>query len=126
MPSLSPESLEVLTDRYGPVEMEFTIKQTPKGGAPEDIKEQWIGVSLPLREANLAELIEGGQTRYLDLLTNYMKDNEQPVGIVGLEAVHALREAERDEAANFWAPYAAGLFVFRAFEGTLQKLELDK
>ncbi len=41
--------LIVILDRIAPVIGTYTIVRTPKGNAPEAIREHWIGVSLPVR-----------------------------------------------------------------------------
>jgi hypothetical protein len=113
MPNLSEQTLSALDEVYGPVVLNFTIKQTPVSGAPDHIKEQWVGIALPVRKENIARLT----TRYLDLLTGEFQENEGPVPVPGLEAVHALEEAGKAEAAQYWLPVRLGLFIFRAYEG---------
>jgi hypothetical protein len=118
MPKLPGEILNSLENVYGPVALNFVLTQTPQGGAPDDIKEAWIGVKLPVREGNLGGLA----VRYVDLLTGELKNNDSPVPIAGIEAVHALAEAGQEAAAEFWIPYQLGLFTFRAYEGDFQAL----
>lgn len=36
-------------DRIAPVRAFFDITSTPRGFAPEDIRQQWVGVTLPMR-----------------------------------------------------------------------------
>lgn len=122
MSELSPEIKAALDDTYGPVLAEFTLNQTPQGGAPVEIREQWIGIPLPVRERNLARLALGS-IECFDFLTFSTKQNDNPVSIAGIEAVDALVVAERFEAANFWLTYQAGLFTFRVYEGELKSLE---
>ncbi len=122
MSELSPEVKQALTQTYGPVLALFTLKQVPQGGAPDFIKEQWLGVALPIREQSLAQLAIGA-VQYFDFLSFNQMQNDDPVSVVGIEAVHALEEAEKFEAADFWLPYQAGLFIFRGYEGELVALE---
>ena len=122
MSELSPEITRVLDEVYGPVLAKFTLSRIPQGGAPDFIKEQWIGVPLPVREQSLAQLAMGA-VQYFDYLSFNTRQNSDPVEVAGVEAVHALEEAERFEAADFWLPYQAGLFAFRGYEGELESLE---
>lgn len=122
MSGLSPEIRAALDNVYGPVLAEFTLDQAPQGGAPIEIREQWIGITLPVRERNLARLAFGS-IKYFDYLTFNTTQNDDPVSIAGIEAVDALVVAERFEAADFWLPYQAGLFTFRGHEGELKSLE---
>ncbi|MDB5184203.1 MAG: hypothetical protein JWN38_11 [Candidatus Saccharibacteria bacterium] len=124
---LAPELDRAIEAAYGPVEALFTIIKTPEGAAPEAIKEQWIGIELPIRTTNVTHFMFGYLARgigplhdYRDALTGEPSYVDWPISAYGLEAVDKLREAGRDEAADFWTPYAAGLFVFRHYEGTLR------
>lgn len=119
MSKLPEHILSSLEDIYGPITLNFILTQTPQGGAPDHIKEQWIGVKLPVREQNLGRLA----TRYMDLLSGEFKENDEPIPVAGIEAVRALEEAGKDEAARFWVPYQMGMFTFRAFEGKFEALE---
>ncbi|MEO6109568.1 MAG: hypothetical protein ABIP50_00975 [Candidatus Saccharimonadales bacterium] len=120
-----PQNIETaLTEVYGPVEAAFIITQIPKGGAPEDIKEQWVGVSLPVRAAHLGQTALA-PTRNFDYLTQQITENDDSVAITGIDAVHALAEAGKESAARFWDSMQLAKFVFRAHEGTLQPLQSD-
>ena len=118
MPGLPAEVLEGLDEVYVPIVIDFTITQVPEGGAPEEIRREWVGLSLPVREQNALGL----GPRYFDLLTGQMRDNPSSVGISGIEAVDALYRAGKIEASNFWYPYHLGLFTFRAYEGRFDHL----
>lgn len=122
MRNLDPSVSQELTRLYGPVLATFTLDQTPESGAPVAIREQWIGITLPVRERALAQLAFGA-VEYFDYLDFNTKRNPDPVSISGFEAVDALDEAGKDEAVDFWAPYSEGLFTFRGYEGTLKSLE---
>lgn len=119
MSSLPKEVLMTLENTYGPVVINFALTQMPQGHAPAHIKEQWLGVPLPVRQDNLGGLA----TRYYDLLSGSYKDNDDPISVAGIEAVHALQEADHLAAAEFWTPYQLGLFTFRAYEGEFQALD---
>ncbi len=119
MTNLSPRIRSYLDTEYGPVQATFNIDKIPEVGAPDAIKEQWLGIPLPVRERNLGELALGA-TKYHDLLTASEKQNDEPVPIVGLEAVDALVTADRLDAVRFWLPHQMGLFTFRASEGQLE------
>lgn len=125
MAALPQEIEAALTEVYGPVKAEFIITQTPKGGAPEDIKEQWVGVSLPVRAAHLGQTALA-PTRNFDCLTQQITKNDDPVAITGIDAVHALAEAGKESAARFWDSMQMAKFIFQAHEGTLQPLDSDQ
>ncbi len=122
MSNLPPEITRALDEVYGPIQAEFTLTQTPAGAAPDYIKEQWIGIPLPVREHNLG-LLALGTISFHDYLSQTEAINDEPVPIAGIEAVNALQEAKMLDAARFWTPYAAGLFTFRAYEGDLAPLK---
>ena len=119
MQALSDKILSSLEGAYGPVALNFLLTQTPEGAAPDHIREQWVGVQLPIRHGNLGGLA----TRYVDLLSGEHKENDEPVAVVGIEGMYALREAGKAEAAAFWAPYAGRLLVFRAHEGEFRSVD---
>jgi len=116
---LSSEITDALDATFGLVVARFVLTRTPAGAAPVSIKEQWIGVALPVRE-----ILHGGPPiQYEDALSGEAKVNMSPVQVVGIEAVSALRQAVRNTAAEFWAEYAYDLLIFRAHEGELQPLD---
>ena len=122
MRDLPPDVSRELTRLYGPVLATFTLDQVPESAAPISIREQWVGITLPVRERALAKLAFG-QIEYFDILSFNEKSNPDPVSISGYEAVDALDEAGRDDAVDFWAPYSEGEFTFRGYEGTLVSIE---
>ena len=125
MPQL-PEQIETaLTKIYGPIAGQFTVTETPSGGAPEEIKEQWVGVSLPVRTAHIGRAALAPLTSF-DSLTCRVVHNDEPVSITGIDAVHALAEAGKDAAAKFWDEYQLGTLIFRAHEGTLEVQNPDQ
>jgi hypothetical protein len=80
------------------------IIDTPPGFAPEEIREQWLGIEIPLAEnpipADKVVARIGGQ-------------NAGGYQVKGTDAVEALKDAEKFEAAEFWKPYASGNFTFK-------------
>ena len=126
---LSPETAQQIETAYGPIKASFTVRCVPEGSAPVAIKEQWIGIELPVRAVNITRFALGALAKgsgpshsYIDALSGEPKYNDWPISVYGLEAVDKLAEAGRDEAASFWLPYAAGLFTFRHYEGDLLEL----
>jgi hypothetical protein len=113
--SLPDEFSETIERELGPVIAHFTITSTPQGGAPEEIKEQWIGVSLPVRQ----RLLETQSVHFFDILTAEFKENLEAVPVYGFDAVAALRVYGRDDAADFWADngFEFANLIFRAQEG---------
>lgn len=118
MSQLSPEIEQAVAEIYGQVGAQFTITETPAGGAPAAIKEQWIGLTMPVRVANLGRGALEARHAF-DVLTMQMTENDAPVSIAGIDALHALDIATKHEAVDFWAPYGLALFTFRAHEGLL-------
>lgn len=103
---------------YGEIAANFTIKQIPEGGAPESIRQEWVGITMPVRTFSLgSKAMEA--CSYFDALTFTVIDNPEPVTIVGMEAVEALKEAGKNSAAEFWLPFGLAEFVFRGYEGDL-------
>lgn len=72
--------------------MKIRIVKTPPGSvAPEEIRKQWVGVEIPV-----AEGVEDGDSLWV---------GKQNVGgyIVNInEAIEALQEAGKVDAAEFW------------------------
>lgn len=114
-----PEDIESFLDEvYGPVVATFTIEKTPQGGAPEEIRKDWLGIGLPVRAENLSARALA-QTIYFDQLRGRTIENDDPVAVTGIDAVHALEQAGRESAAQFWAAAQLASLVFRAHEGKL-------
>ncbi|MDB5175558.1 MAG: hypothetical protein JWM81_416 [Candidatus Saccharibacteria bacterium] len=119
MHSFPISAIRILHEQYGPVAAHFTPTQVPESGAPEHIKQQWVDVPLPVRQSQIGRLA----VRFPDILTGEVRDIDEPIGVAGIEAVHALWVAGRQEAAEYWTRYQLGLFVFRTYEGRLEPLK---
>jgi hypothetical protein len=80
------------------------IVSTPPGFAPESIRKQWIDVEIPLAENPIPKekvaMKIGGE-------------NEGGYQVKGTDAVKALKDAGKDQAAEFWEPYSSGNFTFK-------------
>lgn len=113
----SDEVERELDKELGPVIGDFEITTRPAGGAPDDIRDEWIGAKLPFRTYGLQDR----QHALFDEITQTWKENFEQVAIFGLDAVVALRKLERDRAADWWVKsgYAFGMLVFRGSEGIL-------
>jgi hypothetical protein len=122
MPNLPEDIEQGLVEVYGQVGATFIITQTPQGGAPEEIKEQWVGTTLPVRNRNLGQAALSPTVNF-DYLRQQFIETDDPVSITGIDAVQALRDAGKEEAARFWEAYQLASFVFRAHEGTLEPLQ---
>jgi hypothetical protein len=110
----------------------FFPARTPEGGAPDEIREQWVGVPLPVRESNatISEdrlvsgfLIGANVNRPGDIKVN---DPEDMVSVDLSDAIKALEMAGREEAAYWWVnwsetkpPYFGNNLMFKADEGDL-------
>jgi hypothetical protein len=136
VPMLSPEISTVLEKMYGPIDDRFTITQLPEGNAPENIREQWLGVSLPVRRIHAVRFMHGyigrrmlsvaEDSSFLDAISGKRPDsyNMFPVEIRGLDAIDSLQEAGKEEAAKFWKPYELAMLAFRHYEGIFEKEKL--
>jgi hypothetical protein len=100
----------------------FDVTQTPAGGAPVEIREQWRGVVLAVREPRPAE----APTPFLgrDVLeTHRYRMIRDGVPVTVADALQALRFYERPAAAAWWEQTLRDLgqprLVFRIHEGQL-------
>jgi hypothetical protein len=84
----------------------FIPRVTPYGGAPEEIKKQWVDVPLPLRYIR-SEAPEGfiGETVGDPQQINILADS---VTVEAVDALKALRVFGRTEAADWWDGYIGG------------------
>ena len=83
--------------------MIIRIIETPPGQAPESIREQWIGLELPIQE----EKDDGRGLRDGTANSGGYK-------VLASDAISALREAGKEEAANYWEGLlGATILVFR-------------
>jgi hypothetical protein len=80
------------------------IVQVPPGFAPEDIRKEWVGVEIPLADNPIIG------DKVVAKIGNQNKDGYQ---VRGVDAVQALLDAGKNEAADFWKFYATGNFVFK-------------
>ena len=80
------------------------IISTPPGFAPEEIREQWLNVEIPLAQNPIPEGKE---------VARIGNDNAGGYQVKGSDAVQALRDAGKDQAADFWQAYASGNFKFK-------------
>jgi hypothetical protein len=95
-----------------PITSWFVPRVTPYGAAPEEIKQGWIDVPLPLRydrpEGPMpslgAEVDGSGITVF-----------EDSAIVISTDALKALRIFERDEAADWWEQYFGGRLSELAF-----------
>lgn len=112
----------------------FTPTTKPSGGAPEEIRAQWIGVSLPVLKSNIVhpELIGDyvvGQNIF-DPTDVKVNEPEATVTVEAIDAFKALRDAGRDEAAEWWEswfetrhPMFGTRLIFQASEGDIREAD---
>ena len=105
----------------GEVAAMFTIKVVPKGGAPDSVKEAWVGVSLPVRDVNLPNGLVARRKVGFDEITQSYNEINEPIPVYGLDAVMALDRAGKQPAARYWLDngFVFASLVFRGQEGTL-------
>jgi hypothetical protein len=112
--TLPERTLNRLKRSYGPVAVRFTIRQIPSlEDTPDNIREDWLGITLPVRRDNVAKLT----TDHLDLLHGGFKQSDQTVLVADIEAIHQLDLAGRHDAAFHYLQFEVGLLAFRACEG---------
>jgi hypothetical protein len=118
------EFMQTVEEHMGPVVARFTPSTIPDGGAPINIREQWIGVELPVREHLLVEA--KNTTNYFDMLRLREIENPNGIPVFGLDALDALRTAGRTEAADYWDDMRVHLatLVFRGNEGSLEQVDV--
>jgi len=67
----------------------------PPGFAPEEIRQQWVGVEIPLIDQDEADALQDNP--------NWDASEQYGGSIVSTsDAIAALREAGREEAAQYW------------------------
>ncbi len=122
---------DALDRTYGPIETTFTVTTVPEGGAPFDIRQDWVGARLPLRKLHAVRLLHGyiGRRFYpvpedkaVDAITG--EQLAWPVWgnveIRGYDAVDSLRDLGRVAAADFWEQYKEAMLSFQMSEGYIE------
>lgn len=92
----------------------FIPRVVPYGGAPEEVKQGWVDVPLPIRYNRPFEAPEvhmGHDVNNPLEITVF----EDAVSIDGFDAVKALRIFGRDGAADWWEGYFRGRSADLAF-----------
>jgi hypothetical protein len=102
-----------------PVEHWFLIEGTPAGGAPLDVRAQWQGVLVPVREPRPVESPMPFRTR--EILTGTRRVVDDGVPVLVDDALRALELFERP-AYTWWhdelaPPRTFDRIVFRTQEG---------
>jgi hypothetical protein len=101
----------------------FMLSGTPQGGAPVDVRAQWDGVVVPVREPRPMEGPTPYRSRQVgDPQVRRLIDDGVPVH--GDDAVRALHLFSRPAACAWWRDYfdarpANSRLVFRSYEGRL-------
>ena len=125
---MKPEIATALDRVYGPVVATFTVIGVPPGGAPHEIRKDWLQAQLPLRALHAQRLYLGyigrrfhplAEDRAVDALTG--ENPKWPVWgnveIRGYDAIESLRAAGKVAAAEFWAPYEEAMLGFDMADG---------
>lgn len=99
----------------------FVVRQVPQGDAPQEIKQQWVDVPLPIRY-QLVEAPRVSLGHGVDAFEDVVIIDDA-VDIEGFDAIKALRLFGRPEAADYWDTVLRGYgypeLGFRAREGQL-------
>lgn len=96
----------------------FVPRIVPFGAAPEEIKEQWIDLPLPLRQLGDSETPNISIGHDLgNMLSMHIVEN--PAQIYAADAFKSLRLFGREIAAEFWEQYVhpSDTLTFRPYEG---------
>jgi hypothetical protein len=106
-------------DAAGKVHYWFLIEGTPLGGAPDDVRAQWDGVVVPVREPRPLEAPVPFATR--QVVTRRLSVVADGVPVRGHDAVRALELFDRP-ARTWWRDHLAAIgrpqrLVFRVHEG---------
>lgn len=99
----------------------FVIRDIPAGGAPEDVKQQWVNIPLPCRRPH-AEAPEVHFGTEVGRGFGSVRVIEDGVAIEADDAIKALRLFGRESAATWWETYYGrngSALVFRAYEGEI-------
>ncbi len=104
-----------MNDRMPEIQGWFVPRIIPAGRAPESIREQWIGVPLPLRNEARPRISIGHAVGDVTDIRVIVGGAE----VVAFDAVKLLRIFERPYAADFWQEEVKPLrtLVFRRDEG---------
>lgn len=92
--------------------MQFKVLQIPEGEAPLAVREQWVGLTLPVVE------VLGPRTGY-GVLTGNEATMENAVAVGLRDGVQALRDADKQEAADWWQRIPRGQLLFEESWGEL-------
>ena len=115
--------LAEVTDAKSRIYYWFVVTGTPQGGAPVEVRAQWDGVALPVREPRPMEGPTPFRGREIgNLLVRHQIDDGVPVH--GDDAVQALRLFGRTAASTWWrecldSNAMSDRLVFRSYEGRM-------
>lgn len=80
------------------------VTSTPPGREPEEIRKQWIGITIPLATREEIAQDPPSDIRLGD-------ENRNGYLVLREKAILALRASDRREAAEFWASLPAGRYL---------------
>lgn len=86
----------------------FIPRVIPPGGAPEEIREQWVDIPLPFR---YDRPVESPEVHLGHDINDYfdVKILRDAVSVVSVDAFKSLRLFARNDAARWWEDYFNGL-----------------
>lgn len=90
--------------------MKIRITSVPAGGAPEQIRKDWVGVEMPL-DLGLTELTHLGEAWNLPGINPGTRqpttggENRGGYSVATQTAIDCLRKAGKAEAADYWQQY---------------------
>jgi hypothetical protein len=102
---------------YGEVDGSFTVTRVPAGGMPEEVRQAWVGLELPLREG----LSPGESGEYVDLIPGEARDSALKVPVLAIDGLAVLYAHGRTEATEVFAPFIGFPFLFNPDEGEIRR-----
>lgn len=80
------------------------IMDVPPGNlAPLKIREQWVGIEIPLATAE--------ELRRHPIAGKFGNQNDDGYVVLRLQGIKALREAGREAAADYWEAFPIGMYL---------------
>jgi hypothetical protein len=109
-----------------PIQYYFAVDGVPAGEAPLEIREQWVGLALPVRHDRYVEGPDPLVGRGVETFTrNHHSDG---VVVLSQDAIGSLRRGERDGAAAYWDVRLGRLgfpaLLFNVSEGRLLPVQV--
>jgi len=111
-----------------PIRYYFAVDRLPAGEAPLEVREQWVGLALPVRHDRYVEGPEPLVGRGVKSFT--ARHHSDGVIVLSPDAIDALSEAGRSGAAAYWEVHLGRLgfpaLLFNVSEGRLLPVQVAR